>query len=612
MQIPREKLDEIAQANDIVDVISGYLQLKQRGKSFLGLCPFHPDKHPSLHVSPQKQVYHCFSCKASGNVYSFVQEYEKITFVDAVEKLAERAGIEIKYNQKDPDLSNEISKLFEINKAAARFFYDNLRKLKGSEKEFVYSYLGKRNIDTKLMDKFGIGYSINTWDSLLNHFNEDGIFKTEDLLNAGLILERENDKGSYYDRFRGRLMFPIMNESNKVVGFGGRKLYEEDQLGKYINSSDSKIYKKSKVLYGLNFAKEKIRFSDFVLLVEGYMDLISLSKFGIENVVASSGTALTDEQVRLISRYTKNIYMLFDSDFAGVKAAKRGIEIVLEAGLDLNVISLPDNEDPDSFIHKSGKEEFDNFVNRKKSVVNFIAELYEKEGRLNSVNEKTEFVKEIISYIGKIPDKLKRAFYVKEIAKMYSLYESDLRDELERVYAGNRRKNNFSSSVVLPERQSKDNGSSKNKIHQEERDLIELFINGSEEAVSYLEQNLEINSIRNQSVLKIIEYFLNEYIDHGKIELPKTLNDLEEEELRMLVSDSAVRKHEVSYFDNPGSDKLINATVEPKYNLRFAKDVIRKLTLRELEQRRDEIKKDTESLQEVYEITKRINDLKKS
>lgn len=611
MQIPREKLDEIAQANDIVDVISGYLLLKRRGKSYLGLCPFHPDKHPSLHVSQEKQVYHCFSCKASGNVYSFVQNYEKITFVDAVEKLAERASIQIRYNSKNPDLSNEISKLFEINKAAARFYFNNLKDLAGNEKEFVYSYLERRNIDRKMIDKFGIGYSKNSWNSLLSYFLEDDIFKTEDLLNAGLILERENEKGNYYDRFRGRLMFPIMNESNKVVGFGGRKLYEEDPLGKYINSSDSKIYKKSRVLYGLNFAKEKIRYADSVLLVEGYMDLISLSRFGIENVVASSGTALTEEQVKLLSRYTKNLYMLFDSDFAGIKAAKRGIEIVLEAGLDLDVITLPDNEDPDSFINKSGKEEFEKCVSQRKSVINFIAGLYEKEGRLSSVNDKTDFVKEIISYISKIPDKLKRAFYVKEIAKMYSLYESDLRDELEKANADNKRKNNFSSSVVLPEKKMK-RDIDEDKLHQEERDLIGLFVNGNEEAVCYLEQNLEISTIRNKAVLKIVEYFLNEYVDHGKVELSKALDDLQDESLRMLVSDAAVSKHEVSYFDNRESDRLINSTVEPKYDLRFAKDVIRSLMLRELETRRNEIKRNSESLQEIYELTKQINEIRRS
>ncbi len=245
MQIPQEKFSEIAQANDIVDVVSGYIQVKKRGKSFLALCPFHPDKNPSLHISQEKQVYHCFSCKASGNVYSFVQNYEKITFIDAVQKLAQRAGIELRFNLKDPDRSNEISKLFEINKAAAKYFYRNLQNLSGNEKEFVYNYLGKRNIDPKLTEKFGIGYSSKSWDGLLNYFLEENSFNTAEIEKTGLLIRKENDEKNYYDRFRGRLIFPIFSENDKIVGFGGRKLYEDDPGGKYINSPETKIYNKS-------------------------------------------------------------------------------------------------------------------------------------------------------------------------------------------------------------------------------------------------------------------------------------------------------------------------------------------------------------------------------
>ena len=390
MKIPQEKFDEIAQANDIVDVISEYIQVKKRGKSFLAVCPFHPDKNPSLHISQQKQVYHCFSCKSSGNVYTFVQNYEKITFMDAVQKLAQRAGIELRINSKDPDLSNELSKLFEINKAALKYFYRNLQNLSGGEKDFIFNYLDSRNIDTKMIEKFSIGYSHKSWDGLLNYFLEENIFTKSEIEKAGLLIKKENDENNFYDRFRGRLMFPIFSENDKVVGFGGRKLYEDDPGGKYINSPESRIYSKSKVLYGLNFAKEKIRYSDNVILVEGYMDLISLHKYGFENVVASSGTALTEDQVKLISRYTKNIFVLFDSDFAGIKAAKRGIEIILEAGLDLSVVTLPEGEDPDSFLNKYGKAEFEKYISSGKSLITFISELYEKDNKLATVNDKTD------------------------------------------------------------------------------------------------------------------------------------------------------------------------------------------------------------------------------
>ncbi|MBS1552518.1 MAG: DNA primase [Bacteroidetes bacterium] len=612
MNLPNEKIEEIAQANDIVDVISGYIEVKKKGKSFLSLCPFHPDKHPSLHISQQKQVYHCFSCKASGNVYTFIQNYEKITFVEAVEKLAARAGIELKKNLLRPDHANELTRLFEINKSAAKYFHKNLTDLTGSEREFVYNYLDKRKIEKQLITKFGIGYAPKNWDGLLSFFREEDIFNNDDIEKAGLIIRSDKDENKFYDRFRGRLIFPIFNESDKVVGFGARKLYEDDLGGKYINSPESKIYSKSRILYGLNFAKEKIRYYDYVILVEGYMDIVSLSKSGIENTVASSGTALTEEQVKLISRYTKNICVLFDSDLAGIKAAKRGIEIILEAGLDLNVVSLPDGEDPDSFINKNGKEEFEKYLNNKKTVIDFISELYIKEGKFETVNDKSGFIKEIIGYIGKIPDKIVRAFYIKDIARKYSLYESDMRDELEKVIKENKIKSFPKSSLILPQRKNSSKKEKGEEIYQEEMDLLELFINGNEEAIAYLENNLEIDFIKNKEVSVITEYFLDEYINHGKIELSKALNDIQSEEARVLVSKAAMNQHEVSQPENTSREMLLTGVTGKKYNLKFAKDIIKKFKLKELETQRSDMRGDPSLMNEIFEITKQINELKKS
>lgn len=612
MNIPNEKFEEIAQANDIVDVISGYIDVKKKGKSFLAVCPFHPDKNPSLHISQQKQVYHCFSCKASGNVYTFIQNYEKITFIEAVEKLAARAGIELKKNLLKPDHANELTRLYEINKSAAKYFHKNLENLTGSEKEFVYNYLAKRKIEKQLITKFGIGYANKSWDGLLSYFREEDIFNNEDIEKSGLIIKSEKDENKYYDRFRGRIIFPIFNESDKVVGFGGRKLYEDDLGGKYINSPESKIYYKSKVLYGLNFAKEKIRYYDYVILVEGYMDIVSLAKSGIENTVASSGTALSEEQVKLISRYTKNICVLFDSDLAGIKAAKRGIEIILEAGLDLNVISLPEGEDPDSFINKNGKEEFEKYLNNKMTVIDFISGLYIKEGKFETVQDKSAFIKEIIGYIGKIPDKIVRAFYIKDIARKYSLYESDMRDELEKVLKENKIKSFPKSSVVLPERRLNSKKEIDKEIASVEMDLLELFINGNEEAISYLENNLEIDFIKNKEISKITEYFLDEYINNGKIELSKALNDIESEEAKIIVSKAAMNLHEVSQPENNSRDMLLTGVTGKKYNLKFAKDLIKKFKVKELETQRSDMKGDTSMMNEIFEITKQINELKKT
>ena len=613
MKIPQEKLEEIAQANDIIDVISSYIPVKKRGKGFLALCPFHTDKHPSLNISQEKQVYHCFSCKASGNVYSFVQNYEKITFFETAEKLAARAGIELKLKQSSPDVSNEISMQFEINKIAAKFYNHNLDNLNESEKDFIYSYLVKRKIKRQASVKFGIGYAPKEWDSLLNHFKEENLFRTEDLEKAGLIIQSDKDKNKYYDRFRGRLMFPIFNENDKVVGFGGRKLYDDDPGGKYINSPETKIYSKSKILYGLNFSKDSIRALDNLILVEGYMDVIALSQADISNVVASSGTSLTEEQVRLISRYTKNVTVLFDADLAGIKAAKRGIEIILEAGLDLNVVTLPEGEDPDSFINNKGKNEFLKLLYKKQSIINFISSLYEKENKLNSVNDKTDFIKEIIGYVSRIPDKIKRVFYVKELSSLYNLYESDLRDELNSAVVKFKKETFPPTSLKIPERKSLKDVKRGEQPSQEEMDLIDIFINGDDESISYLENNLETSYIKNKLILKIIEVFLDEYLNEGRIEVSKIINQLDSEDAVSLITKCSMNKHELSVSEKQSKNNLLGSP--HKINIdyqKFAKDVVKKFKINELEEEIKNLGKDESKINEIVELKKRINELSKS
>ena len=613
MKIPQEKLEEIAQANDIIEVISSYIPIKKRGKGFLALCPFHADKHPSLNISQEKQVYHCFSCKASGNVYSFVQNYEKITFFETAEKLAARAGIELKLKQSSPDVSNEISMLFEINKIAAKFYNHNLNNLNENEKDFIYGYLVKRKIQKQTGVKFGIGYAPKEWDSLLNHFKEENLFKTGDLEKAGLVIQSDKDNNKYYDRFRGRLLFPIFNENDKVVGFGGRKLYEDDPGGKYINSPETKIYYKSKILYGLNFAKDSIRALNNIILVEGYMDVIALSQADISNVVASSGTSLTEEQVRLISRYTKNVTVLFDADLAGIKAAKRGIEIILEAGLDLNVVTLPEGEDPDSFINDKGKNEFQKLLDKKQSIINFISSLYEKKNKLSSVNDKTEFIKEIIGYVSRIPDKIKRAFYVKELSSLYNLYESDLRDELNSAVVKFKKETFPPTSLKIPERKSLKDVKRGEQPSQEEMDLIDIFVNGDDESISYLENNLETSYIKNKLILKIIEVFLDEYLNEGRIEVSKIINQLDSEDAVSLMTKCSMNKHEISVCEKHSKNNLLGGS--HKINIdyqKFAKDVVKKFKINELEEEIKNLGKDESKINEIIELKKRINDLSKS
>jgi DNA primase len=610
MIIPQDKLDEIIQASDIVDVISSYTQVKRRGKAFLALCPFHPDKNPSLNISQQKQVYHCFACGASGNVFTFVMEYDKITFVEAATKLAFRAGIELNIRSTTPDVSNEISRLFEINKSAARYYYDKLQNVSGYEKDFLLEYLKKREIKKDTQRKFGIGYAEKGWDSLFNYFKEENTFSEEDIEKAGLIIK--NEKGKYYDRFRGRLIFPIFSENDKVVGFGGRKLYDDDLGGKYINSSETRIYNKSRILYGLNFARESIRANDYVLLVEGYMDLISLYQAGIQNAVASSGTALTVEQVQLISRYTKNVVMVYDADLAGIKATKRGIELLLEVGLDLTVVTLPEGKDPDSMIREKGKEEFEIFLNQRKSIIEFIGELYKKENKLNTVQEKTEFVKEIIGYLSRISDKIKRAFFIKDIATKYGLYESDLRDELEKAVKTFRKEYFTKSSVVLPEKKGFKK-QEKKKIEPAEINLLDILVNGDNKAIEYLENNLDIQFIQDETVLKITTELLDEYMNEGKIDVSKIINKIENVQAKGLIGMVSTSKYEVSKSEKFANNNSLLSKTERKNTdyLKSAKDVIKRFKINQLEKQKEEFTKEGSNPNEIIRINKEIKELEK-
>jgi DNA primase len=611
MRIPPEKLDEIAQANDIIDIVSSYTRVKKSGKSFLALCPFHPDKNPSMNVSPEKQVYHCFSCGASGNVYKFVQDYEKVTFVEAAQILADRAGIELNYSWSSPDMSNEISVLFEVNKFAAKYFHNNLKNAPEVERNFVMDYLALRKIKPDTVTKFGIGYASKEWEGLFNYFAEDNTFKAKDVEAAGLILKSEKDKNRFYDRFRGRLIFPIFNESGKVVAFGGRILFEDEKGAKYINSPESKIYNKSKILYGLNFTKESIREKDYIILVEGYMDVTSLYQAGVHNVVASSGTSLTEDQVRLISRYTKNIILIFDSDFAGIKAARRGIEIILETGLDLNIVSLPEGEDPDSVVNKEGKDGFLKQLNKKKSVLRFIGDIYEKEGKLSTSDEKTAFIKEIISYISKIPDSIKRAFYVKEIASLYELYESDLRGELEKAVKDTRRASVANKPAITAEKRKKP-VQKKNGISGLEEDVLKIFIKGDSEAVEYAENNLHIEHFTNDMISGIIQCFLDQLVDEGKTDISKVLNQIENDETKRLITGLSVDKYRVSERDNQSKNAHFTGMVEERVNLKYAKDVLKKLEKRKYEIELDNLPKTEEFLSARHELRLKINQLEKS
>jgi DNA primase len=605
--ISPEKIQEITSANEIVDVISSYIPLKKRGKNYMAVCPFHPDKNPSMTVSIEKQVFHCFGCGAGGNVISFVQKYEKITFTETVELLAKRAGIEIKYKSGSPDLSNEISNLYEMNRLASIHFKQNLSNISGGEREFIHDYIRRRKFKKQTMTMFEIGYSGRGKNDLIKYFKEETPFKEADMESAGLVIKSE--RGNYYDRFQGRLMFPIFTENGKITGFGGRKLFEDDQMGKYVNSPETKIYNKSRILYGLNFAKEFIKNEESVILVEGYMDLISLYQAGFKNIVASSGTALTEEQVKILKRYTGNIIMIYDSDEAGEKATRRGIEIILKEGMDTDIVTLPEGDDPDSIISNSGKDEFEKHLNNKKDIITYISSLYKKENKLETVNDKVKFTRDIINNISYIPDAIKRGQWLKELSKRYNLFDADLREALDVALKRNRRPEIPKTSVYIPER-TKLKG--EERISLLEKELIEVLVKGDEKSHDYIAENIDVPYLENKTVIKIVERFLQEYIDEGKVDISQLLNKFEKEEEKSLITEFTLSKHEISTSENFEKHSFLKITENPKQNyLKYAKDVIKKIKIRKLEKEIAELKKDKTKLNNLIALKREVIKLNK-
>jgi DNA primase len=434
MRIPDSIIDEIRSASDIVDVISLYVPLKKRGKSYTGLCPFHQEKTPSFSVSADKQMFYCFGCAKGGNVFTFVMEHDKVSFVEAARTLAKRAGIALpEESAEDSAQATENEKLYNACRIAAEQFTKNL--FDSVEGKLALEYFRHRGFAQETITRFALGYSLNAWDALARHVEraklDAGAYE-----RAGLTMRRED--GTAYDRFRGRAMFPIFSPSGRIVGFGARKMRDDDPLGKYINSPETPIYDKSRSLYGLFHAREAIRAEEFAILVEGYADLISLSQAGCENVVASSGTALTEEQIRLIGRYTRAVTLVYDADSAGSKATLRGVDLVIEGGLDVRVVSLPGGEDPDSFVRKNGGAEFKKLLSSAVSFIDFKAAFFRDQGLLATPEGKTRAVRSIVETLARMKDELKRTFFLKSVAEKYDLYESVLYRELERILGKDR------------------------------------------------------------------------------------------------------------------------------------------------------------------------------
>lgn len=422
-----EIVDEIREKSDIVEVISSFIQLKKSGANYMGLCPFHGEKTPSFSVNRDKQIYHCFGCGVGGNVFTFLMEYENMTFPEALKELAEKSGVTLPETttaeeRKKSDLK---SKMLEIYKEAATFYYFNLRNREGLN---AVKYLKNRGLSDKTINSFGLGYSLKSSNSLYNYLKSKG-YGDELMIKAKLVSFKEGRGVS--DMFWNRIIFPIMNRNDKVIAFGGRVM--GNGMPKYLNSSESPIFNKRENLYGLNIAKRSRE--NFILLCEGYMDVIAMHQAGFTNAVASLGTALTEEQARIIARYVKEVIITYDSDGAGTKASLRAIPILKEAGLKTRILNLSPFKDPDEFIQNLGKEEFLKRIKKSENSFDFELKNMEKSYNLSEPDGKTDFLNKVAYKLTEFNEEIERENYITAVAEKYFIPRDILRKQVNKLGA---------------------------------------------------------------------------------------------------------------------------------------------------------------------------------
>lgn len=492
--ISKDVIQKVKESNDILDVISERVNLKRSGRYYMGLCPFHNEKSPSFTVTPNKQIYKCFGCGEAGNVITFVMKTKNLPFVDAVQLLADRANIEVTYENGEVFQKDEKEELYKINVDAARYFFNNLRKNKKA-----LNYLKDRGLLQRTINNFGIGYAEDKWDGILDYLKKKG-YTELDMLSAGLIIK--GDKGNIYDRFRNRIMYPVFDYRGRVIGFGGRVL--DNSKPKYLNSPETYVFKKGTNLYGMNFAINNNKNNTFVI-VEGYMDCITLHQCGIKSAVASLGTSLTTNQAKLLKRYANRVIIAYDADLAGQKATKRGLDVLKEQDIDVRVLMMPKGEDPDDFIKKSGKEAFLKLMDNSVQLID-----YKLKKALEGVNLK--YPQGVVKYVKRAIDILKdlepieREIYIKRLSEETKLKSQVLYDLLNNKlqrYADNN--TNVNIEEIL-----------RNKLYIEPsyvkagRVLIKSIIE-SEIIKDYVFQNIEVDEFILKSHRDIINIVLENY-----------------------------------------------------------------------------------------------------
>ncbi len=502
LNITEEKKQQIIESNDIVDVIEEFLPLKKNGTNYKTNCPFHNEKTPSFVVSRDKQIYRCFGCGKSGNAITFLMEYKNLTFIESVEYLARRVNISLDYietNKQTIEKNNLLKKLYEINIEAARLFYKGL-----SANETALRYLQKRNIDKNIIKKFGIGYTVNQWDNLLTYLKSKG-YKEEEIAKTGLIIKREKKDG-YYDRFRNRIMFPIFDIKKNIIGFGGRVL--DDSLPKYLNSPDSLVFNKGYNLYGLNIAKENVKDKSFYL-VEGYMDVIKMHSHGFDTAVAALGTSLTDNQIKLLKRYSNKFYICFDSDQAGLKASLRALNMFKSNSLDAKVIIIKDAKDPDEFLNKFGKMKFEMLSEEALDYYGFLEFYYKEEFDLSN---KVSYINKFFDNLSNIKSDIEKELIIEKLSFKVGVSKESLINEFRRKY-----EKKSTNTSVISKKPIKTFNIEKPKIRvSHEEELLKLILKENKLAL-LLNQIVCDDDFREYIYIEFFEILYQLVLNSGQI-----------------------------------------------------------------------------------------------
>lgn len=517
MYFSEELIEEVRLKNDIVDVISGYVKLQKKGSSYFGLCPFHNEKSPSFSVSRSKQMYYCFGCGAGGNVFTFIMEYENFTFVEALKMLAERAGVdlpEVEYSKEAKERADLKATLLEINKLAAKYFYAQLKSEQG---KIAHTYLTKRGLSEETITVFGLGYSNKYSNDLYRYLKMKG-YKDSILAKAGLI--SIDEKKGVYDKFWNRVMFPIMDVNNRVIGFGGRVM--GDAKPKYLNSPETEVFDKSRNLYGLNRARTSRK--NYFLICEGYMDVISLHQAGFTNAVASLGTALTTGHASLIKRYVNEVYLTYDSDEAGTKAALRAIPILREAGISAKIIRMEPYKDPDEFIKNLGAEAFEERIQKAGNGFMFSLEVLEKDYDMNSPEGKTAFYNEAARKLGEFEEEIERNNYIEAVAEKYKVGYENLRKLVAKMAI----KNGLAKPAEKP-RQTVDKNRGKEDGNLQSQKILLTWLIENERVFAQIKKYITPNDFTKE-LYQTVAQLLYEQYESGELNPAKVMNHFTDEE----------------------------------------------------------------------------------